>query len=231
MPSTPRTGGLRGFGGVENEQPSGFDLDQPLCEISSGPRLSATIYNLRLSLCIPLSVCLSRRLCLRASFSLCYPFYLLLSLALAPVLCVSLSVPLWRFVRLSPFSAPCIRVRTYVTQPFQALQLLRTGPRTLGYPARVCIRPRKVAGIVCSVLCVRECLCRSAGYTHNSLLPSRLLGTRGPGKPYFRGRTDFSRPTEISDRRRRNGGTGGCLLPRAAFFFLLLSRWYRNSDF
>lgn len=39
-----------GFRGVENEQPSGFDLDRLLCEISSGPRLSATIYNMLLPL-------------------------------------------------------------------------------------------------------------------------------------------------------------------------------------
>lgn len=33
-------------GGLRTRQPSGSDLDQPLCEISSGPRLSATVYNL-----------------------------------------------------------------------------------------------------------------------------------------------------------------------------------------
>lgn len=42
----PRQGGGREGGGLRTRQPSGSDLDQPLCEISSGPRLSATVYNL-----------------------------------------------------------------------------------------------------------------------------------------------------------------------------------------
>lgn len=50
LPRPTRPGKLGDSEGVESEQPSGFDLDQPLCEISSGPRLSATVYNLHLPL-------------------------------------------------------------------------------------------------------------------------------------------------------------------------------------
>ena len=126
--------------GLRTSNPQDSTWTQPLCEISSGPRLSATVYNLHL----PLNS---------------LPFVRVLIPFLTPV---HANAYVYAYVR--RYVHVILRTIPGIAAQLYAVAAYTRGPRPLPPPFSVaCMyETRKVGEIVCTVLCVHECLRENA---------------------------------------------------------------------